>query len=386
MGYTYEQFIKLRELFDYFDTFEDFKKECGLLLGRNVNEDDLRDIFESSKDDDLWDLLTYNAASDSLIIKGNTLSEIVKQINDNDLANYNRIILELDNKDYDDLEKLKELNIEILIHINRTASFCSIDEFLKMREFFNTFMDTYHPEELSPLEKVTLAYDYVKFYEYHEYTEKSYDSRNIARVVSSGKIVCIGYTNLFCELLKQMNIEAGILVVTEDGEDEHVRPVVNIYDKKYNVNGLYIFDPTWDASSRVCVTEDKDGETYYEDYNSVDLDHTIVRELPSSIKYNYYMVPDYEFKKYFPKESIKDIINYSKYANVEHDNNQMSITQLDSEGPKYSEVINILPEVLKVTKKIEGYSDEEIDKYIDDAVDLMINFRFIPTNSSSPKY
>ena len=90
---------------------------------------------------------------------------------------------------------------------------------------------------MSELEKITLAYDHVKFFEYqwNEEDSHSLSSRNIAKVFSTSNIVCAGYTYMFCELLREMGIESAIMSVQEDDEDNefnHVRPLVQVNDKK----------------------------------------------------------------------------------------------------------------------------------------------------------
>ena len=78
-------------------------------------------------------------------------------------------------------------------------------------------------------------------------------------------MVCVGFSNLFVDLLSKVGIEATTYSVGVDiGFDEmdamsegidgnytteygaHSRVMVNLVDPKYNINGIYQSDPTWD--------------------------------------------------------------------------------------------------------------------------------------------
>ena len=378
---------EFRKLFSHYPDFKTFveKRPSGINFD---SIEDVEELFDAAKDDDFWYLTSYYISSDSLVIKANdkTTNDIEKEIEDNGPSNYKRIIVELDNKNYPGLDNLNKYH-NILVRIKGMPGFCSVDEFLDMREFFNTFLETYPTEGMSELEKITLAYDHVKFFEYQwdEEDSHSLSSRNIAKVFSTSNIVCAGYTYMFCELLREMGIESAIMSVQEDDEDNefnHVRPLVQVNDKKYNISGLYIFDPTWDSSQEMYLTETKDGKKYYD--SELDDDVKVIKELPRSISYNFFLVPAREYKKYFPNEIIDTLEKYPTDEEVEY-SEDINIDSLDTDNLKFSEIINILPEVLRTVKRIEGMPEEQIDEYIEDAMNIIIKYRF-EIIRSAPKF
>ena len=108
---------------------------------------------------------------------------------------------------------------------------------------------------LSPLEKIIYVYDEVKKREYKKSDKDIYESRDLDRVLHSDAIVCVGYSNLFNAILKNLGIKAIPLLSISA---RHQRSLVYIEDSKYNINGVYVFDPTFDS---------KKNEKYIDKYN-----------------------------------------------------------------------------------------------------------------------
>ena len=80
-------------------------------------------------------------------------------------------------------------------------------------------------------------------------------------------------------------------------------------------------------------------------------------------------------KKYFLNEIIDTLEKYPTDEEVEY-SEDINIDSLDTDNLKFSEIINILPEVLRTVKRIEGMPEEQIDEYIDDAMNIIIKYRF----------
>ena len=121
---------------------------------------------------------------------------------------------------------------------------------------------------LSNYEKFLYAYNIVKHFKEYKETkgEDKFVSRTLYKILDNDEyMVCVGFSNLFVDLLSKLGIEATTYSIGVDvGFDEmdvmsenidgnytteygaHSRVIVNLVDPKYNINGIYQSDPTWD--------------------------------------------------------------------------------------------------------------------------------------------
>lgn len=166
---------------------------------------------------------------------------------------------------YDELELLKD---KIVINVN--------GESLYLQEYYSyekKLFDMIEPAlNLSTLEKYLFAYNIVKKYKlYNNDIENYCNGVHLYKILDNEYIVCAGFVNLLCDLLKKLDIECkkydvvvdiGLdklentsLVMPEyDAENKkfflkkvnHSRCIVNLVDDKYGIDGYYIVDPTWD--------------------------------------------------------------------------------------------------------------------------------------------
>jgi hypothetical protein len=99
---------------------------------------------------------------------------------------------------------------------------------------------------LSPLEKVMWAYDNVKTLQYVK-KENIWDEKRIPEIIMDGKATCVGFGELFSEILNRCGINCyGVHTNTHE---PHYRNIAEVSDEKYGINGIYMFDPTWDSVS-----------------------------------------------------------------------------------------------------------------------------------------
>lgn len=117
---------------------------------------------------------------------------------------------------------------------------CKIDMICKDVERFN----------FSPLEKIMYLYDVVRDRVYLDVGEN--EDKRISRDLSSSllgnRIVCVGYAKIFMTLLNKLGIKCREEIFNSVNNDGgHARCEVYIEDSKYNVDGVYYFDPTWDC-------------------------------------------------------------------------------------------------------------------------------------------
>jgi len=131
-------------------------------------------------------------------------------------------------------------------------------------EFEKTLYEAVQPAidcDLSPFEKYIYAYNFSKkFKEYKENDNDKTSARNLYKILKNDYMVCVGFSDLFGDLLYKLgigNIEMDLDIdISYDEKDKviptqrdgHSRRYVYIKDEKYNIDGFYISDPTWDNS------------------------------------------------------------------------------------------------------------------------------------------
>lgn len=103
---------------------------------------------------------------------------------------------------------------------------------------------------LSCAEEVMYVYDYVRnrVYKRENKGESSLKSRDLSNVLFGDEIVCVGYANIFGAILSSLGIKNNIVKLHDlEKNVGHARNVIYINDPKYNIDGVYYFDPTFDS-------------------------------------------------------------------------------------------------------------------------------------------
>ena len=103
---------------------------------------------------------------------------------------------------------------------------------------------------LSPIEEIMYTYDIVRNRVYNGESKKepAYLSRGLYFILNGDNIVCSGYSVFFKSLLKYMGYNCKTVTLEEkNSKDSHSRNVAYIKDDKYNIDGVYYFDATWDC-------------------------------------------------------------------------------------------------------------------------------------------
>ena len=373
---------EIKQFFDIFDTEEKFI-DMFINVVNPPDADRMLSFYrETKKGSEVWEISKILRSTESLRLDNNefdTIDDIIDVVNKSDIDKYKRVVIKLDNKNYDDIDKLLNIGKDVYIKVNGDIGICTIDEFKKMREYFNNFVNNYSSYNLSNLEKVTLAYDYVKFFSYNEELDDSVsDSRSIAKAICGGNIVCQGYSMIFCELLKEMGIDSNVVYTKFEDEKKggHVRVAANINDEKYNVNDTYFFDPTYDANYDMSYVQHNDGSNEYVIDTLLKSDDIILEKLPSDIRYLFFMVPIDEYSKYFKGEKVERIEKYPSLEEVQlTDDMKVKLCNNDMKR-KDKFVLNYIGDLLSKTKRIEGYGDEQIDKYINQVIEILNQDRF----------
>lgn len=199
---------------------------------------------------------------------------------------------------YDFLDKISP-STKILIKFSK-EEYVNYEEYRTFIENIKWYKKIINEFNLSPAEKVLFAYDILKTYDYTKENkgEDQTISRTSYKVINSGKIVCVGYTEILNEILFDLdpNIRCGNFITNCDNRNEkriirHMRSMVRLDDPKYNIHGLYALDSTWDSGR---TTDD----------------------------YKYFLVPFYNYKKVFPRDTfphffVRDLNSLNKEFNSE---------------------------------------------------------------------
>lgn len=137
---------------------------------------------------------------------------------------------------------------EIAIHYQDYGSNIDINTLYDTSCQINYITKRIKKYNLSPLERVMLVYDIVKNNYYHkeDQRENYLISRTLDNVLNSGYIVCVGYVAIINAMLKNLDINV-ISMICETKRDRHCRSMIYLKDAKYNIDGVYVLDPTWDS-------------------------------------------------------------------------------------------------------------------------------------------
>ncbi len=153
-------------------------------------------------------------------------------------------------------EKYKDINIGIESEYRTWKP----SEVLYSNKILDKLAFEINSKNLSNFEKIMYAYMIATNRPYKDTKNDSSVPRTIYGVLTSDEIVCVGYCELFKEIVKRLNlkdvkifknnIEATII---NESVSKHRNLIVYLKDDKYKIDGYYYFDPTWDAKSK---TED----------------------------------------------------------------------------------------------------------------------------------
>lgn len=328
-----------------------FKKAGKLDIKTDGVTEDLKDNFDSIIDYNRNRFLVAKykyrqlVSGESLILESPlTENEILnlKYLNSNteleitydDYDNIFRLIEILENNGHDSMIilRLKNKN-KFNNYLFNNLDVLKNQEFIKIKVSNQIFpLNVYYNNEkklfdivspvikLSPFEKYLYVYDVVnKYKKYKENKEDKSMSRDLYKLLDNEYMVCVGFSDLLRDLLSKLGIETCEYSVTVDtGLDDvpldtrvmpdfisggdpstthevltkasyHARLFVNLVDPKYEIDGYYIADPTWD----------NDMENHAFNYALMTHD-----EFNSTDRYNYFSM--YGIKELFFVHSLEE--------------------------------------------------------------------------------
>ena len=137
----------------------------------------------------------------------------------------------------------------LYIKIEQNSELITFEEFIKTKEIIDNIVKEIETFNFSPLEQIMYAYDIAKDHIYKKENEGENEnvSRNLTSVLLGDKIVCVGYAEVFNTILNKLGIKSNIVALDNiEKKPGHAINTVYIKDEKYNINGVYYFDPTGD--------------------------------------------------------------------------------------------------------------------------------------------
>lgn len=235
-----------------------------------------RDLFEKAKEEEISDKeifgidSSYNEYAYNYVLENfdNLLDCIdlflfyndvdVKEIlKENPILKNKKIVL---NKflNISDFEKLQELKkdydgINAYVRLDGNSDYVSLKSCEDTMNYIKNIGDKVKSLNLSPFETIIFVYDIVRdrYYKDEGKDEKYTKSRDLSEVAFGEAIVCHGYAELFKAILNYIGIETYLAPLRVKDEDiGHTRNEIYVVDPKYNINGVYYFDTTWDSKER----------------------------------------------------------------------------------------------------------------------------------------
>lgn len=129
-----------------------------------------------------------------------------------------------------------------IFQMNRTTS---QEKYDNMEKQLNDFITYIKSQNLSPIEQVMVVYDRAKMFE-SAGNDTSLEVRQLPDVMANNRAVCAGYTNFFNECMTRLGYK-NCAIESYIGNVSHMHSLVEINDDKYDVHGIYNFDPTFDS-------------------------------------------------------------------------------------------------------------------------------------------
>lgn len=137
---------------------------------------------------------------------------------------------------------------EIMLNVSGNSQRIKIDEYEKTVVAILEIVNKVKKYNYSPLEALMYAYDLIRdrFYVKEDDNEEAYVSRDLSSALLGDKIVCVGFANIFNAVALKLGINSITFNLVR-GKIGHVRNLMFIKDEKYDIEGLYFFDPTFDC-------------------------------------------------------------------------------------------------------------------------------------------
>lgn len=255
-----------------------------------------------------------------------------------------------------DFEKYDKCDIKIFYQdCNSSVGLATL---YKISHLIGGIVDNIRQYNLSPMEQIMYIYDIVKQRKYKKDNINVRNSCDLDKVLTGDFINCSGYSNLFNAILKCLGIKAMPLASISKN---HQRSIVYVKDEKYNIDGVYAFDPTWDSRTN------NDDNHYIDKYYYFAM----------PIKVSNISAPEELFETLcIPYDEIVsllndyDIVNIEKFINIV-ERLKLLFEFVNNDGMKrITDITNLGYSNEKIKSKLSPDYNEVIEKYFVHEIDL----------------
>lgn len=299
-----------------------------------------------------------------------SISEVRKAIEsfENNGYKIELVEVELQNKDYEDIHLLKEIEekYDTEMKYEGATTTVTVEEFIAMRATLDYYKSVIEGNNLSPFEKLVYAYDIIKSFEY-EHSKDPSDSRNIHSIIRDGKIVCVGYSVFLKQLLNEEGIDCILLNATikdQEEEEYHKRNMVYIKDEKYGIDGSFVLDATWDSSKNLVKVINDNGDERIGPSSQVKDTYIVEKYLDNLSIYDHFMIPESDFGKVFAGEKE---IKIDKRSSDKDECEKVVSKFKGGERPSLETILR----AVSVVRLKQGYSKDQAIESIKDTIELI---------------
>ena len=326
-------------------TYDELQQEqvgilCGILLNDSISDEELQ-------------YLKYINPNRPIVIDSENnefIEKVLKVIQDLQL-NQKIYIYVKDKEKFNQSNMVKNSIYENLnIFIHHEIQTIPLGLYRKTEQTMYTFLSPIKNKNYSPFEKFIYVYNMTKkFKKYKEVDKDNIDkleSRDLHEILFNDYMVCVGYANMFIDFLHKLGIQATeqsiSVAINNEGEKlktaGHARVISHIVDPKYNIDGYYISDPTWDNNiefdfyNHLVLTSKEVNSEDRKHMSGVRKTDLSVLQEPSDIMNKY--MSDCKTKKQFYNVREEIIYIYIKILN----DILMKVKEIDEE--KYKEIMS----------------------------------------------
>ena len=177
----------------------------------------------------------------------------------------------------DNIEFFQELmknNTNLNFKYNFGQQVFNLEKVLQDEEIMQQIVTDIKNKNLSPLEQAVAVYDISKTFKPYKNEGKedgTAASRSLFEYMDNNYMVCAGYADLIVNLGHRLNAQyAEISLETirkvDNSLEGHGRNYINIVDPKYEVDGFYVLEPTWEQSGKTMPTRFEEMKSTYKKF------------------------------------------------------------------------------------------------------------------------
>ncbi len=302
----------------------------------------------------------------------------------------------ISHEDYDEVVARFGNLKNVYLQVEGNDNLITMSEYGKTVIAIDDIVNKIRQYELSPLEQVMLAYDLVRdrIYKAEQENDSSTLSRDITSVLLGDKIVCVGFANIFDKVLSNLGFKTMMYSIknVDETKSGHRRNIVYIKDEKYEVEGIYYFDTTWDCKKSVDDVEYLNSYRFFgklkediEKYNPNFTDRTFEGYNDGMIWEFEEIVEDKGLKS-VPKQMIKTFNDISEFIDGKPLINWLLIGNYPPESlpPFIKNSFNLEQVMEKLCEYRRLFFDEEIE--IETLIKVWLTVRKIENSEQPEKY